>query len=50
MGLLSTLAVAVGAGRVGAFLRRHPVVLRWQGKVVGGIYCGLGIRLALQEK
>lgn len=50
MGLLSTLVTAVAAGRVGAFLRRNPVVLRWQGKVVGGIYCALGIRLALQEK
>ncbi|GAB5467990.1 MAG: LysE family translocator [Rhodospirillales bacterium] len=50
MGLVSTLAVAVGAGGVGAFLRRNPLVLRWQGKVVGGIYCALGLRLALQEK
>ncbi len=50
MGLLSTLVTAVAAGRVGAFLRRNPVVLRWQGKVVGGIYCALGVRLALQEK
>ena len=50
MGLLSTVTVAVGAGGVGSFLRRNPIVLRWQGKVVGGIYCGLGVRLALQEK
>ncbi len=50
MGLLSTLVVAISAGGVGAFLRRNPVVLRWQNKVVGGIYCALGIRLALQEK
>ncbi len=50
MGLVSTVAVAIGAGRVGAFLRRNPVVLRWQGRVVGGIYCALGLRLALQEK
>lgn len=50
MGLLSTVVVAIGAGSVGTFLRRNPVVLRWQGKVVGGIYCALGVRLALQEK
>lgn len=50
MGLLSTVVVAFGAGWVGGFLRRNPVVLRWQGKVVGGIYLGLGARLALQEK
>ena len=41
---------AVAAGGVGRFLRRHPLVLRWQGKVVGTIYCALGLRLALQEK
>lgn len=50
MGLLSTLVVAISAGSVGAFLRRNPIVLRWQGKFVGGIYCALGVRLALQEK
>ena len=50
MGLLSTVVVAIAAGKVGAFLRRNPVVLRWQGKVVGTIYCALGVRLALQEK
>lgn len=50
MGLLSTVVVAISAGGVGAFLRRNPVVLRWQGKIVGGIYCALGVRLALQEK
>ncbi|MEM8754721.1 MAG: LysE family translocator [Pseudomonadota bacterium] len=50
MGLVATLVVAVGAGRLGALLRRNPTVLRWQGKVVGGIYCGLGVRLALQER
>jgi len=50
MGFLSTLVVSVCAGPVGAFLRRNPAFLRWQGKVVGGIYCGLGLRLALQER
>ena len=50
MGLLSTVTVALGAGWGGGFLRRHPAVLRWQGKVVGGIYVALGARLALQER
>lgn len=50
VGLISTLVVAVSAGGVGRFLRRHPLVLRWQGKFVGGIYCALGVRLAIQEK
>ncbi len=50
MGLFSTVVVAVGAGWFGNFLKRNPAVMRWQGKVVGGIYLALGIRLALQEK
>lgn len=50
LGLLSTVVFAIGAGALGAFLRRNPVVLRWQGKVVGGLYCALGARLALQER
>lgn len=50
LGLLSTVVFAVSAAGLGAFLRRHPVVLKWQGRVVGAIFCGLGVRLALQER
>ena len=50
LGLLSTVVFAVGAGRLGNLLRRHPAVVKWQGKVVGTIYCGVGVRLALQER
>lgn len=50
IGLFSTVVFALGAGGLGRFLLRNPAVLRWQGKVVGGIYCALGIRLALQER
>jgi threonine/homoserine/homoserine lactone efflux protein len=50
MGALSTMVFAFGAGQIGNFLRKNPVVLRWQGKVVGTIYCALGVRLALQER
>ena len=50
LGLFSTVVFAVSAGRLGSFLRRNPTVLKWQGKVVGGIYCALGVRLALQQR
>jgi threonine/homoserine/homoserine lactone efflux protein len=50
LGLLSTVVFAVGAGALGNFLRRNPTVLKWQGKVIGTIYCALGARLALQER
>ena len=50
MGLLSTMTVAAFAGHIGSYLRRNQTLMRWQGKVVGTIYCGLGVRLALQER
>lgn len=50
LGLVSTIVFAIGAGRLGNLLRRHPAVVKWQGKVVGTIYCAIGVRLALQER
>ena len=50
LGLFSTVVFAVGAGGLGDFLRRHPSVVKWQSKIVGGLYCTLGVRLALQER
>lgn len=45
-----TTLIALAAGSVGQWLLRHPGIGRWQGKVVGGIYLGLGLRLATQER
>ncbi|MEM7598974.1 MAG: LysE family translocator [Pseudomonadota bacterium] len=50
VGFLSTIVYSIAAGRLGQTLRRNPSVLRWQGKVVGGIYCALGARLAFQDR
>ncbi|WP_407189221.1 LysE family translocator [Bradyrhizobium centrosematis] len=50
LGLVSTIVFAIGAGRLGKLLRCHPAVVKWQGKVVGAIYCAVGVRLALQER
>ncbi|MCG7505295.1 LysE family translocator [Mesorhizobium retamae] len=50
LGLVSTLVFAFGAGALGNLLRRNPTILKWQGKVVGAIYCALGVRLALQHR
>ncbi|WP_298843552.1 LysE family translocator [uncultured Roseobacter sp.] len=50
IGFVSTIVYSVAAGGLGNFLRRNPTVLKWQGKVVGCIYCALGVRLALQER
>jgi threonine/homoserine/homoserine lactone efflux protein len=50
MGLFSTMIFAIGAARIGGFLRKNSAIARWQGKAVGAIYCALGIRLALQDR
>ena len=50
LGLVSTVVFAVSAGTLGHVLRRNPVILKWQSKIVGGIFCALGIRLAIQEQ
>lgn len=50
LGFSSTLVFAVSSGHLGHWLRRSETIVKWQGKVMGGIYCALGIRLALQER
>ena len=50
LGLTSTILFALCAGSVGGFLKRNPTVVKWQGRVVGSIYCALGVRLAFQER
>ena len=50
IGFLSTIVYSLAAGSLGTVLRRNPTVLKWQGRVVGGLYCALGVRLALQER
>ena len=50
LGLFSTIVFSISAGKLRRFLHRHPAALKWQGKIVGSIYCSLGARLAFQEK
>ncbi|SEO70657.1 Threonine/homoserine/homoserine lactone efflux protein [Methylobacterium sp. ap11] len=50
MSVVYTALVALAAGQVAGWLARHRRIGRWQGRVVGAIYLGLGIRLALQER
>lgn len=42
--------VAIAAAPLGRWLGRHHGIGRWQGRIVGAIFLGLGIRLALQER
>lgn len=50
LSVLYTSVVALGSHQAGSWLKRHPAVGRWQGKVVGSIYLLLGARLALQHR
>ncbi|WP_417688895.1 LysE family translocator [Roseibium sp.] len=50
MGTVSTVTVACLAGPLGRIAARSARSIRWQGRVIGTIYCGLGLRLALQDR
>ena len=50
MSAVYTALIALAAGHVAGWLARHRGIGRWQGRVIGAIYLGLGIRLALQER
>jgi threonine/homoserine/homoserine lactone efflux protein len=50
MSALYGALIALGAGSFGRWLTRHPSLGRWQGKVVGTIYLGLGLKLAAQQR
>jgi threonine/homoserine/homoserine lactone efflux protein len=49
LGFISTLVFAFGANAIGRKLRKQKSSGNWQGKIVGSIYCALGVRLALHE-
>lgn len=50
IGFLTTIVYSYAASGLGEFIRRNPLVLKWQSKVVGTIFCALGVRLAFQER
>lgn len=50
LGLLSTVAFAVTAGSLSRVLRKNSRFLRWRGRLVGGIYCGLALGLVAQDR
>jgi threonine/homoserine/homoserine lactone efflux protein len=45
-----TSLLVLAAGSLGPWLMHHAGIARWQGKVTGSVYIGLGIRLALQQR
>lgn len=50
MSAIYTALIALAAGQVAGWLTRHRSIGRWQGRVIGAIYLGLGVRMALQQR
>ncbi|MFK4510614.1 LysE family translocator [Bradyrhizobium daqingense] len=50
MSAIYTALIALVAGQVAGWLTRHRSIGRWQGRVIGTIYLGLGVRMALQQQ
>lgn len=50
MSAVYTSLLAVGAGYVGRWLTRHSGIGRWQTKIIGTVYVGLGVRLAFERR
>lgn len=50
LSILYTTLLAFTAGSLGQWLSRHQGIARWQGKVMGLIYIGLGVQIALQNR
>ncbi|QHE93389.1 LysE family translocator [Pandoraea fibrosis] len=50
MSALYTAAIALSVRPLGKFVQRFTWLLRWQGKIIGTIFIGLGLRVALQQR
>lgn len=50
MSAIYTALIALAAGQVAGWLTRHRSIGRWQGRVIGVIYLGLGVRMAMQQR
>ncbi|WFU29640.1 LysE family translocator [Bradyrhizobium brasilense] len=50
MSAVYTSLLALAAGQISPWIRRHRRIGQWQGRLVGTIYIALGVRLAFQER
>lgn len=50
LGFAATVIFALTAGRLSDFIRESSSFQRWQARITGTIYCGLGLRIALAER
>lgn len=47
---LYTAGIALSVRPLGKVVRRFTWLMRWQGKIIGTIFIGLGLRVALQQR
>ncbi|PTM57773.1 LysE family translocator [Desmospora activa] len=50
LSILYTTLIAIVAGSFVKWLSRNQRIARWQGKVVGSVYLGLGVQMAFQQR
>lgn len=50
VGLFVNGAIILAAGRFGAFLARRPGFVRWQNRLLGGLFAALALRLAFDRR
>ncbi|VVE23261.1 lysine transporter LysE [Pandoraea iniqua] len=50
MSAVYTAAIALSVRPLGRFVKRFTWLLRWQGKIIGTIFIGLGLRVAMQQR
>lgn len=50
LGQLSNVVYTFAASGIGNFLRKNPNIVKWQNRALGGIFCGLGLSLALHQR
>jgi threonine/homoserine/homoserine lactone efflux protein len=43
-------AIILAAGRLGEFLSRRPAFVRWQNRLLGGVFAALALRLAFDAR
>ncbi|PWK14853.1 LysE family translocator [Tumebacillus permanentifrigoris] len=50
LGVIYTTSIAMSMRLLGRLVKRVSWLARWSGKIVGTIYIGLGLKVALQER
>lgn len=50
MSVIYTTFFALSIGFVGQFVKRMSWMNRWSGKIVGAVYIGIGLKVAMQSR